>query len=512
MGSVLIIDADEGFSGELHGALAARGLEVHITGDGKAGLDLARINIPDAIVLCVELPRMSGYSICAKLKKDSTLKTVPLIITSAEATQETFEHHKKLKTRAEEYMKKPFEPDDLLQILSGYVTVSESAEEVPISEELSIDGSPETLNDDEVFDAHEGSGMASIDQEIQNLSNEELPPPDLAGAAALQDSFDEEDVMTTVGALPPDEPVADDKAQKELQKLKEQLAAERDARTEAERQRDEATANEKAAAAQLQKLSSSQPPTAASTGREVLELKKQLNAKDREIFDLKEQLQKKERETLEQRDKEMELEGQVVEAQEAQAAADGARSDAEAKLAAAEARMHEMGRSSKATIDDLNRQLSAANSQAAELDSAVQSLQNDLSQEKERAKRLESEQSDLQSKVGQLENELQGSRAEADNLRRQLATTQEAVKELEGQVSDLQGSLGSANDEIKNLQSTLLEAEDRLSRAYQKIREDEEVKSKAKKALEIASALLVEAGFSTDGEPPEDVDKVEATS
>lgn len=511
MGSVLIIDADEGFSGALHGALAARGLDVQVTGDGKAGLDLARINIPDAIVLCVELPRMSGYSICAKLKKDSTLKTVPLIITSAEATQETFEHHKKLKTRAEEYMKKPFEPDDLLQVLAGYVEM-ESTMAAPISEELSIDeGSPETLNDDEVFDAEEGSGMASIDQEIHNLSQEELPPPDLTDGAALQDNFDEEDVMTTVGALPPEEVQASADNDEELQKLKQQLAAEKEARAQAERQRDEATANEKAAAAQLQKLSSSQPPTAASTGREVLELKKQLNAKDREIYDLKEQLQKKEREVLEQRDKEMDLEGKVVEAEEAQAASEAARSDSEAKLAAAEARMHEIQRTSKATIDDLNRQLSEANSQAAELDNAVQSLQGELSSEQERARGLEAAKADVEARASHLENDLQGSRAEADNLRQQLSSTQETVRDLEGQVSDLQGSLGSANDEIKNLKTTLSEAEDRLSRAYQKIRDDEEVKSKAKKALEIASALLVEAGFSADGEPPEDVDKVEAT-
>jgi DNA-binding response OmpR family regulator len=46
-----------------------------VSGDGKEGLELARVDRPDAIVLCVELPKMSGYSICNKLKKDDGLRT-----------------------------------------------------------------------------------------------------------------------------------------------------------------------------------------------------------------------------------------------------------------------------------------------------------------------------------------------------------------------------------------------------------------------------------------------------
>src|SRR5262245_39022522 len=120
-GSVLIIDAEEDFANQLADTLRDEGIEPVLTGDGKVGLDLARINVPQAIVLCVELPRMSGYSICAKLKKDTALKNVALIITSAEATPETFEHHKKLKTRAEEYLKKPFAPAQLVRVLRQYM-------------------------------------------------------------------------------------------------------------------------------------------------------------------------------------------------------------------------------------------------------------------------------------------------------------------------------------------------------------------------------------------------------
>jgi DNA-binding response OmpR family regulator/predicted nucleic acid-binding Zn-ribbon protein len=519
MGSVLIIDADDGFSNDLVSVLNARGLDVQVTPDGKAGLDLARINIPDAIVLCVELPRMSGYSICAKLKKDTTLKTVPLIITSAEATQETFEHHKKLKTRAEEYMKKPFAPEELVHVLSSYVSMSNGAGagHGPISEELPIeeDVEPQTLNDEEVFAAEESDGMMSIDQEIQNLKKQKLPPQELPEATGLNESFDEEEGMTTVaGAIGHEEWQAAnaeiEKQALEIEKLRSQITAEKESRSKAERERDLAVANEKASAAQLAKMMSSQPPTAASSGREALELKKQLNSKDREVLELKDRLSDKEKELLAFRDKEMEYEGKIVEAQEAQAASEQEKNQLEAKLAAVEARLYETERSSSAKTEDLNRQLAELNTQAADLDGTVQSLTQELAEAVEDNESLTAKNQELQAKIGQLTNELNASRSEANNLRTQLGEAKESISELEDRNNSLRVSVEAANQEVRELRSTIEETEDRLSRAYQKIREDEDVKSKAKKALEIASALLVEAGFSADGEPSEDIDKIAA--
>src|SRR6478735_1325463 len=120
MANVLLIDAEKEFAQPLVSALQSWGYGVSWTTDGKEGLDKATNEHPAAIVLCVELPKMSGYSICNKLKKDDSLKDIPLVITSREATNETFEQHKKLKTRAEAYLIKPFKPADLQQVLKQY--------------------------------------------------------------------------------------------------------------------------------------------------------------------------------------------------------------------------------------------------------------------------------------------------------------------------------------------------------------------------------------------------------
>ena len=125
MSEILLIDAEQPFADEMVGALSAKGFSVKQVEDGKEGLEYARDNGPALIVLCVELPKMSGYSICNKLKKDASLKGIPLIITSKEATPETFAQHKKLKTRAEDYLIKPFDEGALMEKIGGLISVPE---------------------------------------------------------------------------------------------------------------------------------------------------------------------------------------------------------------------------------------------------------------------------------------------------------------------------------------------------------------------------------------------------
>lgn len=498
MGSVLIIDAEEDFAQQLASEVRSRGVEPTLTSDGKAGLDMAHINIPDAIVLCVELPRMSGYSICAKLKKDATLKGVPLIITSAEATQETFEHHKKLKTRAEEYMKKPFAPKDLMDILGRYVDFSAPAN----GEEQ-----PPVLEDDEAFSADETLAMTAgemppdLDDEL--IEVDEAVPIDadvgLEGSAGLSEGFGDDEVMTTIGhppgppadSSPPAESTAD------LADLKRLLAVEREGRAKAERERDLAVANEKAAAAQAQAVNASTPPTAASQSRELLEIKKQLNAKEHELLELTDKIHEKDKQILGLRDKEMELEGQVVQAQEDAENAGRARAEAEGKIAAAETRAEEIEKSSHQQLEELNRQLGQAAAHEAELDGALQSKTEEAEQLAQQLEAKDEEiathkrtQQQLNGEITKVTNELSAANAESDSLRQQVSEKEEKVAEEAQGREQAEAKVAELESELASTRESLQGAEDRAARAYQRIRDDEETKGKAKQAIEIAIALL----------------------
>ncbi|MBU1068286.1 response regulator, partial [Myxococcota bacterium] len=107
--TVLIIEQDAIVARQMTETLAQMGFEAVTKEDGVSGLQAARDLLPDAIVLCVEVPKMSGFAVCHKIKKINELQAIPLLLTSVEATEESFNKHKELKTRANAYLIKPFE-------------------------------------------------------------------------------------------------------------------------------------------------------------------------------------------------------------------------------------------------------------------------------------------------------------------------------------------------------------------------------------------------------------------
>jgi CheY-like chemotaxis protein len=120
---VLIIESDAAFAREASAALRERGVEAQVVDDGQVGMENARSDRPDAVVLSVELGDrlQAGYSICNRIKKDDELKDIPLLLISSHATEETFEQHRKLKTRADHYLRKPFSIDAFLSALEEMV-------------------------------------------------------------------------------------------------------------------------------------------------------------------------------------------------------------------------------------------------------------------------------------------------------------------------------------------------------------------------------------------------------
>lgn len=120
---ILLIDSDEGFARGLSSAIKARGFAATLATNSEQGMSLAKKDNPDLIVVCVEAQPTNGYMLCTRLKKDDQLKGIPVILTSANATPDSFEKHKKLKTRAEEYLIKPFAPQAMLEKASQLLGV-----------------------------------------------------------------------------------------------------------------------------------------------------------------------------------------------------------------------------------------------------------------------------------------------------------------------------------------------------------------------------------------------------
>src|SRR3984957_17083545 len=133
---VLVFESDIVFAGELRSELGSLGCTTTVVDDGNVGLQQAASDKPDLILLSIELPRMNGFSVCNKLKKDPVLKDVPLVIMSSESSEETFEQHRKLRTRAEDYLHKPLAFGELLEHLKAFVPLEGPP---PDSEAILID-------------------------------------------------------------------------------------------------------------------------------------------------------------------------------------------------------------------------------------------------------------------------------------------------------------------------------------------------------------------------------------
>lgn len=410
-GELLIIEADEEVASRIADAVSRRGLSPRLTPDGKDGYDIAQVSRPAAIVLCAELPKVSGYSICAKLKKDPELKDIPLLFTSAEASESTFEHHKKLKVRADEYLSKPFEIEELLELLGRHVALSQvgdEEDEIPISEDFSIEPAPlEAADEPEPFVDDGGFGSTDVAFEAALEAIAEQPAPmnglDAATAApAPEPALAAAPAPAPTPAAPP--PV------------------------EAPRVR--------AGTSDLER-------NHGSSQRDVLALKRELVAKDRELFEVREQVHAKDRDILALRDQETELEGRLVQVEDERDALREQLHQLEERAAALESEQHQTRQRAEAA----EQRVAAAEQRATETEQRASQLQSELESTIGRLNQTESERDQATSELEQSRGELERSRAELDAARREneeLGRSRSELEERHRQVEETAAQARSA--------------------------------------------------------------------
>lgn len=109
---ILIVDDEPDLVKGLPIILESKGYEVVLAYDGEEGLDKARKEKPDLIILDLMLPKMDGYMVCCLLKADTNYRRIPIIMFTAKAQEEDMKTGKEV--GADAYITKPFEPQVLL--------------------------------------------------------------------------------------------------------------------------------------------------------------------------------------------------------------------------------------------------------------------------------------------------------------------------------------------------------------------------------------------------------------
>jgi len=497
---ILLIDSDEAFAQGLSNAITARGFTATMATNSEQGMSLAKQENPDLIVVCVEAQPTNGYMLCTRLKKDEALKDIPVILTSANATPDSFEKHKKLKTRAEEYLIKPFEPSVMLEKASALMGVELPAEQLQEDEIVAVEDEPLGLGDlvegeDEPIslsesDAREAqSGQpeeALVVEEVEEVEVQEeqaagdddlemfdkafdsLGAPAVAPQAQGTTRFAAKSEANAPIATPPPPPPTEISAPPDQDVLD----------TFAETPADELRSQLEARIAELEQLLASsvaeaeQAKKGEGSSGSVLKLKEAKNKADKELLRLKEELNAKEKELVELQESQTALEAQAQQLKD----------DAVKREAAAKA-LQQRADALAAAAKKFERELTAAREEARKSGTSsakVSSIEKELEKHKERA--------------GELETELTGAREAHSEEMEKLRTD---IAALTGEKDLLAEERDELKKQLEEAQVTAVTNEDRAVKAYQKIKNDEKLRDKTRKALEIALQLLQE---NTDGE------------
>jgi two-component system alkaline phosphatase synthesis response regulator PhoP len=121
---ILLVDDDPDFVEAVKVIVESGGYDVRVAYDGKEGLEAVAEEKPDLIVLDVMMPVMNGHEACAELKGDPETAEIPIILLTAVAervTTSTYSHRDMLESEAEDYMPKPVEPAELLELIKGWL-------------------------------------------------------------------------------------------------------------------------------------------------------------------------------------------------------------------------------------------------------------------------------------------------------------------------------------------------------------------------------------------------------
>lgn len=108
---ILVIEDEKELLELTRAVLQKKGFEAMTSDSSLAGLEIARKELPDLIILDQLMPEKDGYEIIKELKSNPQTKNIPVLMTSGQipslSTEEAYQ--------PQDYLLKPFEIEDLLK-------------------------------------------------------------------------------------------------------------------------------------------------------------------------------------------------------------------------------------------------------------------------------------------------------------------------------------------------------------------------------------------------------------
>ena len=115
MPTVLIVDDEQHIRLLIEQALEeleSDGVELQTAPDGEVALDVVRNEPPQLVFLDVMMPKVNGFEVCRTIKQDLRLAGTYVVMLTAKG--QAYDRQQGLEVGADEYVTKPFDPDELL--------------------------------------------------------------------------------------------------------------------------------------------------------------------------------------------------------------------------------------------------------------------------------------------------------------------------------------------------------------------------------------------------------------
>jgi diguanylate cyclase (GGDEF)-like protein len=126
--TILIVDDSLVIRAVVRGWLEEQGYQVVEADDGVAGVERCLALLPDVVLLDIELPRLNGHEVLARLKAEPTVKDIPVVfLTKRNGMDDVL---RGLTEGAHDFLSKPFDPSELVARVGAAVRVKKLQDEL----------------------------------------------------------------------------------------------------------------------------------------------------------------------------------------------------------------------------------------------------------------------------------------------------------------------------------------------------------------------------------------------
>jgi len=122
----VVVDDDEAMGPAIRDLLQPEGIAVDVLGDAQAALPELLRAAPDLVILDVNMPGMSGWELCAILRRQSATRTIPILFLTGRL--EIKDRITAMQFGGSDYLAKPFSAEDLRRKVRDLLAVGHQSE------------------------------------------------------------------------------------------------------------------------------------------------------------------------------------------------------------------------------------------------------------------------------------------------------------------------------------------------------------------------------------------------